>query len=349
MTILSCLAAAFTFTASATGVGKGSTVEFLFIGSDSDRDYEAMFTIDMPIVDFVKAVEKAGLRPGQPIDPPKCQVWPVGTPVIFEPALSTFVKVDSSDGFSLGRFVYTGGLRTTDGAPVASKEMPASVCSLYSLGQSLFLPEGILTQGDVYGRFTAKEALKKGEKYAFTLTWNDSDRPKHLDLVVKPGESADIIRRLKEESKAVNIDVRVSFDAAVTVNEATQLAKALAVIDSVRVKITGCRDGSLFYRAFLPLVKWTERQNRMVQPFELTINDNGEELLFIEEDWTVEGDDPKLTPTSITFEAACRKNATDTCFIYAAPETKLGRIYDAMNKLSGSRVCNWYVFSKPQP
>ena len=347
MTILSCLAAAFTFTASATGVGKGSTVEFLFIGSDSDRDYEAMFTIDMPVVDFLKAVEKSGLRPGQPIDPPKCQVWPVGTPVIFEPALSTFVNVDAIDGFSLGRFVYTGGLRTSDGTPVAAKEMPASVCSLYSLGQSPFLPEGILTQGDVYGRFTAKETLKKGEKYAFTITWNDLDTPKHIEVPVKPGESANIIKRLKDESTTGNLEVLVFFDAALTVSEATQFAKALAVIDSVRVKITGCRAGSLFYRAFLPLVKWTDRQNRMVQPFELTINDKDEELQFIEEDWTVEGDDPKLTPTPITFEAACKKTATDTCFIYAAPETKLGRLYDAMNKLAGSGVCNWYVFSKP--
>ena len=120
MTILSCLAAAFTFTASATGVGKGSTVEFLFIGSDSDRDYEAMFTIDMPIADFAKAVEKAGLKPGMPIDPPKCQVWPVGTPVAFEPEISRFVCVDASDGFSLGRVVYTGGLRGSDGAPGAA-------------------------------------------------------------------------------------------------------------------------------------------------------------------------------------------------------------------------------------
>ena len=347
MTILSCLAAAFTFTASATGVGKGSTVEFLFIGSDSDRDYEAMFTIDMPIADFAKAVEKAGLKPGMPIDPPKCQVWPVGTPVAFEPEISRFVAVDASEGFSLGRIVYTGGLRGSDGAPVAAKEMPASVCSLYSLGQSLFLPEGILSQGDVYGRFTAKESLKKGEKYAFTLSWNDADTPRHIDMTVKPGEEAELIRQLKDEAMRGSIDVLVAFDASLTVAEATQFAKALELVDSVRVKINGCRPGSLFYRAFLPLVKWTDRQNRMVQPFELTMRDNDEELLFIEEDWTVEGDDPKLTPKPITYEKALALKKTDTCFIYAAPETKLSRIYAAMKRLSGSSVYNWYIFPKP--
>ena len=344
--LLSCLAAAFTFTASATGVGKGTTVEFLFIGSDSDRDYEAMFTIDMPISDFVKAVEKAGLKPGQAINPQLCQVWPVGTPVVFEPSLSTFVTVDTSDGFSLGRLVYTGGLRASDGTPVAANEMPASVCSLYSLGQSLFLSERILNQGDVYGRFTARESLKKGEKYAFTLTWNDADRPKHIETTVKPGEAKNLLLQLKNASLTNDLDVVVTFDGELTVAEATQFAKALELLDSVRVKITGCQSGSLFYRAFLPLVKWTDRQNRMVQPFELTLRDRDYELLFIEEDWTVEGDDPKLTPKVISFEDAPSISKTDTCFIYARPQEKLSRIYDAMKKLQGTSVHNWYVFPK---
>ena len=159
--LLSCLAAAFTFTASATGVGKGTPVEFLFVGKDSDRDYEAMFAIDMPIADLARAVEKAGLKPGQPIDSEACRVWPVGTPVAFDPPVSKFVVMDESGGFSLGRLVYTGGLRGTNGVPVAATDMPASVCSLYSLGQSLFLPEGMLEQGDVYGKFCARETLKK--------------------------------------------------------------------------------------------------------------------------------------------------------------------------------------------
>ena len=113
MFLASFLAAAFTFTASATGVDKGATVEFFFTGKDSDRDYEAMFALDMPIAEFARAIEKAGLLPGQPIDAEKCRVWPVGTPVSLEPSISDFVKVDRSGGFDLGRIVYTGGLRDT--------------------------------------------------------------------------------------------------------------------------------------------------------------------------------------------------------------------------------------------
>ena len=344
MIVVSLLATAFTFTASATGVEKGTPVEFLFTGKDSDRDYEAMFAIDMPVADFASEIEKAGLSQGQPLDVLNCHVWPVGTPVSFEPAISEFVSVDKSESFSMCRIIYTGGLRGTNGIPIASMEMPASVCSLYSLGQSLFLPEEIYNQGDVYGRFTAAKTLKKGTKYAFTVSWNNSDAPKHIDLHSVPGNSVAILNRLKEESASSHLDVLVTFDGELTVSEATLFAKALDTVDSVRVKITGCKPDSLFFRAFLPLIKWTERQNRMVQPFELTIRPDADELLFIDEDWSVEGDDPKLTPTKISFKQALSKTQTDTCFIFAPRSTKLSRIYNAMRKLKGSAIRNWYVF-----
>ncbi len=340
----SLLAAAFTFTASATGVGKGTTVEFLFIGSDSDRDYEAMFTLDMPIAEFSRAIEKAGLHPGQAMNPEKCRVWPVGTPVSFEPAVTKFIAVDTADGFDLGRIVYTGGLRNADGAPIAANEMPESVCSLFSLAQSLFLLEKNFSQGDVYGRFRAREELRKGDKYAFTLKWNEIDQPRHIDIHVKPGEAADLIKRLKSESQKSSIDVLVSFDAELTVAEAVQFARALDLIDSVRVKITGTREDSFFYRAFLPPVSWTDRQNRMVQPFELTVNGDVDELLYIDEDWSVEGSDPKLTPRKISYAEARTKTSTDTCFIYVSANIKLSRLYTIKLKFAGSQVHNWYVF-----
>ena len=83
----------------------------------------------------------------------------------------------------------------------------------------------------------------------------------------------------------------------------------------------------------------------MVQPFELTIRPEQDELLFIDEDWSVDGDDPKLTPTRISFEQALSKTKTDTCFVYAPSTTKLERIYNAMSKLKGSTVRNWYIFA----
>ncbi len=346
MLLASLLAASFTFTASATGVEKGTTVEFFFTGKGSDRDYEALFALDMPVAEFARAIEKAGLRPGQPVDAEKCRVWPVGTPVSLEPSITDFVTVDRSDGFDLGRVVYTGGLRGADGVPVASSEMPASVFSLYTLGQSLFLPEGIIGQGDAYGKFLAARKLEKGAKYAFTFHWNNAEAPRHVELHAAPGNSASLLKRLREESASSSLDVLVSFDGELTVGEATLFAKALDTVDGVRVKITGCRPGSLFFRAFLPLVKWTERQNRMVQPFELTIHPDRDELVFVDEDWSVEGDDPKLTPVRISFDEAAKKEKTDTCFVFAPRDARLARVYAAMERLKGSRVRNWYVFAR---
>ncbi len=343
--ISSILAAAFTFTATATGVEKGTPVEFLFIGKDSDRAYEAMFTLDMPVTDFAAELEKSGLGKGKPLDTRKCIVWPTGTSISLKPALTDFVEVDGTDGFKLSNFIYTGGTTNSAGIPVASDTMPSSVLSFYTLDQSLIVPDGIYQQGDVYGRFKASKTLKKGERVAFTVSWDASTAPRQIKLLAKPGESIAILKRLKEESQKGPIEVEMSFDAEMTVQEATILSHAMSSVDSPRVKFNGCADGTLFFNAFLPLLKWTDRKNRMVQPFELSVTGKDDVLVFINEDWNVEGDDPKLTANTISFAEALKKRDTETCFIYATKETKLSRIYAAMRKLKGSAVYTWYIFT----
>ena len=119
-------------------------------------------------------------------------------------------------------------------------------------------------------------------------------------------------------------------------------AKALATLDSKQVKINGC--DTIFYRSFLPLVKWLDRKERLTQPFELTLG-NPDKLVFIEEDWSGPGDDPVLTPKEIPFADAAKHDRTDTCFIYAWDDAKVSRILDAMSKLTGAHIRNWYVYS----
>jgi len=345
--ILSVLAAAFTFTATATGVEKGTALEFVFAGSNSDRDYESMFLLETPLAEFCKAIERAGLKPGHPVDPAACRLWPVGCPVNISPALDEFVKSELPEGQKLGRIIYTGGSRGSNNCVIAATEMPSSVLSLYTLDQSLFLYNGIYEQGDVYGSHTVAKTLKKGEKFKFTLTWDDSERPQSLKLVARPGNGAEIIKALKSAAEKAETDAEVAFDGQLTVAEAAQTAQALAVVDSVRVKVNGHAPGSLFYRAFTPLVKWLDRKERLVQPFELTLG-NPDELVYIEEDWSVSGDDPKLTPRKIPFAdtSAAKYARTDTCFVFAKPDTKLEAIYQAMDKLKGSSIRNWYVFER---
>lgn len=343
--ILSVLAAAFTFTATATGVEKGTALEFVFAGKNSDRDYESMFLLETPLAEFCSALEKAGLKPGSTVNPATCRLWPVGCPITFKPALSEFVATKMPEGLQLGSVIYSGGTRGTNGVPIAATEMPASVLSLYTLDQSLFLFNGSYDQGAVYGCHTAAKTLKKGDKVTFTITWNDAERPQTIKLIAKPGNGSEILKTLKSAAEKKETDAEIAFDGRLTVAEATQFSQALAIIDSVRVKINGRANGSLFYRAFLPLVKWLDRKERMVQPFELTLG-NPNSLVFIEEDWSVSGDDPKLTPRSIAFaDAGNAKYAkTDTCFIFAKADTKLSEIYKAMDQIKSKAIRNWYVF-----
>ena len=338
-------AATLSFTASATGVGKGTPLEFVFVGKDSDRDYEAMFVLDEPLDALCTRLESAGLPRGAATDASICRLWPVGCRVSFSPSLDKFVATKLPDELSPAPAIYTGGTRRADGSILAASEMPASFFSLYSLAQSPIQFNGIFDQGVVYGCHLAAVELEKGTKVKFTVDWDAAAMPKHLDVTIRPGEAASTIARLKNESVAGELDVTVGFSPELTVADAAAAAKALEVVDSVRVKINGLAADSLFYRAFIPQPQWTNRQDRLVQPFELQVNATDEKLVFIEEDWTVPGDDPKLTPTAISYGDASAHPKTDTCFIFTSPEIRLERIMECVRKFPRGQIVNWYVFS----
>lgn len=337
------LAASLSFTATATGVEKGTPVEFVFAGRSTDRDYESMFLIEDFVDEFCAKLENAGLPRGRPTDSTTCRLWPVGCRLKFEPSLSSFIDGKMPEGLNASDPIYTGGTRLVGGACDAGTNMPASVFSIYSLSQSPIVYNGIYDQGAVYGSFTAGKTLKKGERVSFTVSWDAETLPRSVHLTIRPGNSANVLHRLKDESAKGELDVLIGFDETLSIAEATAAANALATIDSSRVKINGFTN--IFYRAFLPLVKWLDRKDRLTQPFELTLGDP-DKLVFIEEDWTVEGDDPKLTPREIPFEMAKAHPKTDTCFIFAEPKTPLARVLRAKEKLGEANIKNWYVFTE---
>ena len=345
MMLSAILAAALTFTATATGVEKGVPVEFAFAGRNTDRDYESMFLLEDSVDEFCTKLERAGLPRGRPTDSAACRLWPVGCSLKFEPPLSSFIDGKMPEGLTSSSPIYTGGTRLANGACDAGTNMPASVFSIYSLSQSPIVYNGIYDQGVVYGSFTAGKALKKGERVSFTVSWDAETLPRSIHLTIRPGNSPEVLRRLKEESAKGELDVLIGFDEGLSVAEATAAANALATIDSPRVKINGFTN--IFYRAFLPLVKWLDRKERLTQPFELTLGDGDhpDKLVFVEEDWTVEGDDPKLSPKEIPFETAKSHPRTDTCFIFADPKMPLSRVLRAKEKLREANIINWYVFA----
>jgi len=344
MTLTALIAAAYTFTASATGVEKGTPLEFLFAGAETDRDYETMFLLDKPIGEICREIEKTGLPCGRPVDARNCLLWPVGCELTISPPIADFVDSQLPDGISLGAPIYTGGTRLADGALQAEKEMPMAFFSLYTLAQSPILFNGLYEQGQVYGCHKAKLTLKKGEKRTFTLSWKKAVLPKTVSVKVMPGQAADILRRLKEASSQGEIDVRVSFADDLTLAEATAFAQALAIVDSVNVKINGRDKGDFFYRAFLPLVKWRDRKERLTQPFEIRVGPP-DQILFISEDWSVEGLDPKLTEVPVSYDDLTKYPNVDTAFLYARPTDTVKSLKRVLARLPEA-VRNHYVFAE---
>lgn len=341
--IAAVLAASLSFTATATGLEKGAPVEFVFAGRNTDRDYETMFLIDDSIGDLCAKLEAAGLPRGKPTDASQARLWPVGCPVTFSPALDSFVDGKMPEGLSGACPIYTGGSRLKKGGCDAETNMPAAVFSIYTLAQSPFLYNGIYDQGAVYGCFTVRKALKKGDRVSFTVSWDPATLPQEVNLTIRPGNATEVLNSLRAASDKSEVDARIGFDGRLTLREATAAAMALATIDSSRIKINGC--SNIFYRSFLPLVKWQDRKERLSQPFELTLG-NPNRLVFIEEDWSVDGDDPKLSPVEIDVSDVARHPRTDTCFIYAEDQTKVSDVLRAMESLKGGNIRNWYVFSR---
>jgi len=343
MILSGLLAATFTFTATATGVEKGTAVEFLFAGSNTDRAYESMFLLDEPLDAFCSRIEKSVPR-GTPVRQSVCRLWPTGCRVSFSPPIERFVTIDLPEGSPRPVPVFTGGTRTEKGRLEAMDDMPAALFSTYSLPQSPIVFDAPFDQGSVYGSFKAAVTLEKGKRFVFSIEIDEKSLPRRLDLTARKGGLQDLLLRLRRESASSDVDATISFADDLTVEEAIVISRALAVIDSARVKVNG--SCGLFYRAFLPLEKWRDRQERLHQPFELTIHDEGtDDLVFIDEDWTVEGNDPKLTPRTISFAQATDFPKTDTCFIYASKTQTISRISRGMHAIRSPHVVNWYVFS----
>lgn len=337
---------AVTFTAVSTGVEKGASVEFMFIGKGSDHHYEALFQLEDSIPDLLKAFEKAGIASGKPMNVRSCIMRSVGTYVSLTPAVTDYITFKKGIPTTLPKIVFTGGSRDKDGEPIADKKGPNSFFAFFDCPQSPLVFDGIFNQGDVYGYYLAKGDKKKGDKVKFTVS-KTGETMKSVEYHIEPGKAAETLIALRKDAEKNVVDAKLSFSGEMTVAEAQAIATAIASIDSDRVKINGIKDGNLYYRAFMPLIKWQERKERLMQPFELTVGETSadDKLLFIEEDWTVAGDDPKLTPREITFDEAKKHSKTETCFIYCTKATKLKQVFEAMKKMPQT-VNNWYVFAE---
>ena len=343
-----------TFNVKTTGLREVDKVEFLFVGPDSDNDYEALFETEDSIADLVSALDRAGIPRGRDFDSRNCRFWPVGEFLAIEPALTNFMK--NVDNAPFPSIVYSGGRRDSSGVPEAHTNSPCAFFALYNCPQSILQFDASLDQSPTYGRFVPTCDTKEGERHTFTLTWNGRTSVKPFDLKVEPGTFGERLRALKDGSFDSELDVLPDFSKDLSLKEAVVAATAMTMIDSSRVKMNGFKDGQFFYRAFVPMEKWRDRKERLAQPPEIHFSTNGTFVVTeIIEDWSDEKSiDPKLIvkdhPASSPEEAARIAKPiaekTYTAFFYAPEDTKLEKLYEFKKLLTSDLIFNWYVFTE---
>lgn len=345
-----------TFTATATGCATNAPLEFMFVGPNSDRDYEALFVTDASLADIAAACAQAGFPPGHPVDAKACVFRACGETVELSPGPADFLVDAQRPGAALPDAIYTGGARTETGALLAGQTMPAAFFALYDCGQSPLQFDEVLDQSRSYGRFLPKRAFKKGERRAFTLKWSGTPNVREKTLNLSPETARRELDDFSRQATNGVWNVLAAFDGSFTVRQAVAVAKALEAIDSPAVKINGVREGQFYFRAFLPLPQWRDASLRLAQPPEVHFGkEDALSVTHFLEDWSLPGaTEPKLTAATRSFskveDAAAYAldlvGKSQTMLLYASPAEKLRRLYEFRRAVAGDAVLNWYVFAE---
>ena len=297
--------------AEAVGHRVGITAEFLLVGPQSDRAYEAAAVTVAKPGDIARAVESLGLPLGGGVGSRPFRFWPFGERVsatvrrldvagASERPLQTLLKdaETASPLFGEGGLVFTGGRWEGAGAAracVTDTNLPSSVISLYNEPGTVFDLPFQVGQSEVYGRLTLAEALPcgalleialkpqsagDGQTRVLPLTVTAAPQGQEVALtctgadgaVLKRAALADALSWLREQDKqGRELFVTLGMDDALPLKRAADVARVFALLDGKGVKLDGKTAQGLFPRAFLPQEKWRERARRNPQPFELHI------------------------------------------------------------------------------
>ncbi|MCL2105371.1 MAG: hypothetical protein FWH21_10090, partial [Kiritimatiellaeota bacterium] len=282
-----------------------------------------------------------------------------------------------------GGLVFTGG-RWRDGACLADTLQPGAVISLYNEPGTIFDIPFQAAQGAVFGRVSLARALPYGEVLEITLTplptKDGGPRVKQLNVlaaqeggewaitcsgadgtVLHKGGLPDTLAWMKSEDGAGrDLFVTLNMSDDLPLAKAAEVARVFWMLEGKGIKLDGQGEGGVYPRAFLPQEKWREREGRTPQPFEIHITasaDGGppaKKLTFIEEDWTVEGLDPKLTPRDYPFDAwdelpalvakaGGEDNKVELLFVFAPAGAPLKTFMPAIRALA-DRLPLVYVF-----
>ena len=229
-----------------------------------------------------------------------------------------------------GGLVFTGAY--WDGnVCLADTNMPSSVISLYNEAGTVFDVPFQVGQSEVYGRLSLAEMFPYGAPLEIVLRplMPLDGAPRVLSLtatatiandqvtltctgadghILKRGELPEVLTWLRGQTETGREPfVTVAMDDAMPLKRAVDVARVFDMLNGKGIKLDGKTADGLYPKAFLPLEKWRERKDRHPQPFELYVTRGADgalekKLTFIEEDWTVEGLDPALTPRDFPFK-----------------------------------------------
>jgi len=382
--------------AEAVGHRTGVTAEFLLVGPMSDRAYEsAAVTVASP-GDIARAVVALGVARGGGVGSRPFRFWPCGERVSMKVRrvdgkgavreLQSLVcdAEPSAPLFGEGGLVFAGGRWDSAMTCATDTNLPCSVISLYNEPGTIFDVPFQVGQSEVYGRLTLAEQLPYGALLEIAikplLPPDGKARVMPLTVEARPdgGQVAMTVSRAGETVLSAGLTetlnwmrdraeegrelyVTVVIDDAMPLRRAVDVARVFCMLDGKGIKLDGKANNGLFPKAFLPQEKWRERAGRNPQPFELHVSAEASErparrLVFIEEDWNVEGLDPKLTPREYPFEkweelpalvsrASGADNKVPLLFVFAPADLPLGAFMPGVRAVS-ERLPLVYVFAE---
>jgi hypothetical protein len=378
----------------AVGHPQGTIIEFLVAAPQSNRAYEsALMSVAKPS-DIVRALEWINLPRGAVMDGSLFRFWPRGervsatirrlqAPQQSARPLQSVIKDITQEPplFGDGGLVFAGGTWTTNVCRVDT-EQPCSVIALYNEEETLFDIPFLASKGAAYGRSVLAEKINEGEVFEIVfkplLLSQDALRTFHLSITAQPAEGqettlvcedqqgaqlkkgalTEVLTWLKARSeRGEDLFVTLTMSDELTVAKAAELAQLFALLDGKGIKLYGKTKEGVFARAFLPQASWRKREGRTPQPFELHLLGETNRLTFIEEDWSGEGLDPKLTPKDYPFSDVSElpglvkrvgdkdSHKVKLLFVFAPRNAPLKKIMPAVRALS-DRLPLVYIFAE---
>lgn len=378
----------------AVGHRPDTIIEFLIAAPQSNRAYEsALMSVAKPS-DIVRAMEWIGLPKGDVINGRQFRFWPKGERIsatirrlneTSESArpLQSVIKEVSTEAplYGSGGLVFAGGTWKENDCSV-DHEQPCSVMALYNEEETLFDLPLLASKGLAYGRSVLAVKMAYGDVLEVVikpmLLSDGGLRTTHLFLtaqpsdtkepalvcqdpkgqVIKKGTLTEVMTWMKFLSeRGEDLFVTLTMSEEMTVAQAVELARLFDLLDGKGIKLHGKTQDGLYPRAFLPQAAWRKREGRLPQPFEVYLLGETNRLTYIEEDWSGEGLDPKLTPKDYPFSDVSElpglvkrvgdkdSKKVELLFVFAPRNAPLKKIMPAVRALS-ARLPLVYIFAE---